>query len=125
MYHVYTAFTQANIKNSILCLKEADKESDYSENAILQGQKEFEIKDEVILMQFKLVENNQYKTINTLSFLNLPLKKSQDVNVSTLIDVVTKLKKNNLYQSYQNGKKKPQSDFIPFRKSILTRLLQN
>jgi len=42
----------------------------------LQGQKEFEIKEEVILMQFKLVENNKYKTINTFSFLNLPLKKS-------------------------------------------------
>ena len=76
IYHVYTAFTQANIKNSILCLKELDKESDYSESAILLGQKEFEIKDEIILMQFKLVENNKYKTLNTLSFLNLPLKKS-------------------------------------------------
>ena len=40
------------------------------------GQKEFEIKDEIILMQFKLVENNKYKTLNTFSFLNLPLKKS-------------------------------------------------
>jgi len=56
-------------------MKEADKESDYSETSILQGQKEFEIKDDVILIQFKLVENNKYKTINTFSFLNLPLKK--------------------------------------------------
>ena len=76
-------------------------------------------------MQFKLVENNKYKTINTFSFLNLPLKKSQDINVNTLIEVVTKLKKSNFKQSYQNGKKKILNDFIPFRKSILTRLLQN
>lgn len=39
-------------------MKEADKESDYSETSILQGQKEFEIKDDIILIQFKLVENN-------------------------------------------------------------------
>ena len=56
-FHVYTAFTQANIKNSILCLREANKMQEYNESAILKGQKEYDLKDDVVLIQFKLVEN--------------------------------------------------------------------
>ena len=69
---------------------------EYNESAILKGQKEYDLKDDVVLIQFKLVENQQYKTLNTFSFINLPLKKIQDNNVKTTFDVIYKLKQNYL-----------------------------
>ena len=48
------------------------------------------IKDDVILIQFKLVKKDTCKLLNTLSFVNLPLSKSTDINMSTLIEIINK-----------------------------------
>lgn len=83
--------------------------------------KETELKEDVLLIQFKLVEKSSYKTINTFSFINIPLSKTHDNNVTTLIEIMKKFKR----QSFLKGaaKRKAQSEFIPYNKSILTRVI--
>lgn len=54
--------------------------------------------------------------MNTISFLNVPLSKITDPNISVLLDVVTKLKSS----TSANLNKK---DFLPYNKSILTRII--
>ena len=72
-------------------------------------------------IQFKLVEKNSFKTLNTFSFINVPLAKVQDNNLTTLLEILNKFKK----QANPKGgsKKKNQNDFIPYNKSILTRVI--
>lgn len=77
--------------------------------------KETELKEDVLLVQFKLVEKDSYKTLNTFNFVNMPLSKVNDNNVATLIEIMTKMKR-------MAGRNKKQ-EFIPFRKSIMTRVL--
>ncbi len=81
--------------------------------------RETELKEDLIVMQFKLVDKNSFKTQNTFSFVNLPLSKQGDNNVNTLLEILKKLKKN------QKSKKKANlnPDFLPFNKSILTRVM--
>ena len=59
----------------------------------MSNYKETELKEDILLVQFKLVEKDSYKTINTFSFINIPLAKLQDNNVTTLVEVLNKFKK--------------------------------
>lgn len=70
------------------------------------------------MVQFKLVDKSSYRTINTLNFINIPLSKMQDNNVSTLLEIMNKLKRPT---KTQRAPKK--ENFIPYRKSIMTRVL--
>ena len=48
------------------------------------------IKDDVIMMQFKLVRKDTMKILNTHTFINLPTSKMQDCNISTLMEIIQK-----------------------------------
>ena len=41
-------------------------------------------------MQFKLVRKDTLKIVNTQSFVNVPLSKSNDINLSTLLEIIQK-----------------------------------
>ena len=82
IYQVYTAFTQANLKNSILHQKNLRKLAEQQEDgADPASYKETELKEDILLIQFKLVDKSTYRTINTFNFVNLPLNKLHDNNV--------------------------------------------
>ena len=55
--------------------------------------KETELKEDVLAIQFKLVEKSTYKTVNTFTFLNVPLQKMVDNNISTLLEILGKFKR--------------------------------
>lgn len=38
--------------------------------------KETELKEDLLVIQFKIVNKNSYKTVNTFSFINTPLAKA-------------------------------------------------
>jgi hypothetical protein len=80
---------------------------------------ESELKEDLLLIQFKLIDKRNFKTVNTFSFINVPLAKITDCNVNTLLEIMKKSKK----MQRQGGKKKMKPDFLPFNKSILTRVL--
>ena len=64
------------------------------------------------MIQLKITPRDQpHKKGNTLTFVNLPLAYSMDTNVVTLLDVLAKVKKDSAKQ------------YIPYNKSILTRIL--
>lgn len=72
------------------------------------------------MIQFKLVNKTTYKTLNTFTFINTPLVKINDNNVSTLLEILKKFKK----QTLPAGKKtKLKNEFLPYNKSILTRVI--
>ena len=48
------------------------------------------IKDDVVIMQFKLVRKDAMKVVNTHTFINLPISKMHDINISTLLEIVHK-----------------------------------
>ena len=81
--------------------------------------KETELKEDILVIQFKLVNKQTYKTLNTFSFINAPLSKTTDNNIGTLIEILNKFKR----QSGAAAKKKASNDFIPYNKSILTRVI--
>ena len=82
--------------------------------------KETELKEDLLVIQFKLVNKNTYKTLNTFTFINTPLVKINDNNVSTLLEILKKFKK----QTVPSGKKqKAKNEFLPYNKSILTRVI--
>ena len=87
IYQVYTAFTQANLKNAILQAKQAKRLEDEV------SYQESELKEDLIVIQFKLVDKISYKTENTFSFINLPMAKIQDNNIGTLLEILKKFKK--------------------------------
>lgn len=72
----------------------------------------------MLLVQFKLVDKASYRTLNTLNFINIPLAKMQDNNVSTLLEIMNKLKKPS-----RAARPSRKENFIPYRKSIMTRVL--
>lgn len=41
-------------------------------------------------MQFKLVRKDAMKVVNTHTFINLPISKIHDINISTLLEIVHK-----------------------------------
>jgi hypothetical protein len=55
--------------------------------------------------------------LNTFTFINLPLAKLADNNVNTLLEILSKFK-NKL-----KIKKTPKNEFLPYNKSILTRVI--
>lgn len=117
IYQVYTAFTQANLKNSILQQKQARMAETFEEEQ--EAVRESELKEDVILIQFKLVDKRSFKCLNTFSFVNLPFSKVLDVNVSTLLEILNKFKKH----PEKQGKARKQGEFIPYNKSIMTRVV--
>lgn len=56
-----------------------------NENADLKN-----IKDDVVIMQFKLVKKENMKIINTQTFVNVPTSKISDINISTLMEIIQK-----------------------------------
>ena len=75
------------------------------------------IKDDIIIIQFKLVRKDTLKTFNTQTFINVPTSKIADINLSTLVEIVQK-------QTTNKSKHRSKKDqFLPFNKSILTRIL--
>jgi len=58
-----------------------------------QPYKETELKEDLLVIQFKLVCKNSFRTLNTFTFINLPLQKLADNNVSTLLEIMKKFKK--------------------------------
>lgn len=46
------------------------------------------IKDDVVIMQFKLVRKDTLKILNTQTFVNIPISKMNDINVSTLMEII-------------------------------------
>ena len=87
----------------------------------MSNYKETELKEDILLIQFKLVEKHTYKTINSFSFINIPLAKLQDNNVTTLVEVLNKFKKQSLLKG--QAKRQSKNDFVPYNKSILTRVI--
>ena len=41
----------------------------------ISNYKETELKEDILAIQFKLVEKDTYKTLNSFSFINVPLAK--------------------------------------------------
>ena len=76
------------------------------------------IKNDIIMIQFKLVRKDTLKTFNTHTFINVPSSKQADINLSTLNEIVSK---QSAVKTVRQKSKKDQ--FLPFNKSILTRIL--
>jgi len=76
------------------------------------------IKDDIVMIQFKLVRKDTLKTQNTFSFVNMPASKSADINIVTLSEIVQKQNVNSLKNRRAN-----REQFLPYNKSILTRIL--
>lgn len=122
MAQIYKLFTEANIKNKILernlaglneeevLASNEDQSKPQTEEDALDLQN---IKEDLIVMQFKIVRRDTLKTQNTITFINLPASKMDDVNITTLTEILSKQKNPNA-----NSKK-----FLPYNKSILTRIV--
>ena len=79
---VYKYITVANLKNTYL-VKQTHPE--FSDDAVaLQN-----IKEDVVMIQFKLVHRETLSTANTFSFVNVPA--TGDVNTQTLAEILSKL----------------------------------
>ena len=70
------------------------------------------------MIQFKLINKETNKKVNTVSFVNVPLAKMTDSNISIIQDVMIKI---NGVAPSTVGKKKEM--YIPYNKSILTRII--
>jgi hypothetical protein len=85
------------------------------------------IKDDIILMQFKLVHKETLKTHNTMSFVNLPATKLADANVATLLEILSKQNKASSAKQVVGAPYLPKANkeatFMPYNKSILTRVI--
>jgi hypothetical protein len=68
------------MKQTMANPKDADNEAIELEN----------IKDDVCLIQFKLVHKYSLKQVNTFSFINMPSNKAADVNLEVLQEIVYK-----------------------------------
>jgi len=94
----------------------ADEKMTAEQQAIVDS----ELKEDLLLIQFKLINKKNFKTVNTFSFINVPLNKVTDNNVSTLLEIMKKTKKQ---QRNPKRKTNAKSDFMPYNKSILTRVI--
>lgn len=121
----YQVYTEANLKNKLLVQSQAQQQAEQAASGLGSEQRAFDlenidlnnIKDDVIVMQFKLVRKDSLRIVNTQTFVNVPVSKLADTNLSTLIEIVSK---QNQKQERKPGKKET---FLPFNKSILTRIL--
>ena len=48
------------------------------------------IKDDIVIMQFKLVRKDTMKILNTQTFINVPISKMSDINIGTLMEIIQK-----------------------------------
>ena len=71
------------------------------------------IKEDLIVMQFKIVRRDTLKIKNTITFINLPASKMNDVNITTLTEILGK----------QKNPHASANKFLPYNKSILTRIV--
>lgn len=102
---VYRYFTEACIKNISL-----QRQTNWdSTDELLQNQN---IKDDVALIQFKLVNRNTSEVTNTISFINVPESKQSDANLVNLLEIIQKQSMSGNHKTY-----------LPFNKSILTRVI--
>jgi len=81
------------------------------------------IKDDTVIMQFKLVRKDTMKIMNTQTFINLPISKTSDINISTLMEIIQKQNSSVSAQQQKRSGAKKDSQFLPYNKSILTRIL--
>ena len=89
LYEIFKIYTEANAKNKIL-LKSNENvrpEGPLPDDETLDL---MNIKEDIILMQFKLVRKDTLKTWNTHSFINVPVSKMNDVNLLTLTEILNK-----------------------------------
>lgn len=96
LFEVYKVFTEANLKNKVLVKNQVLQTQDPAEIANLSEEfiEESNIKDDIALIQYKLVRTSTLKTVNTFSFVNLPSSKMQDVNARILSEIVSKYNEN-------------------------------
>ena len=78
------------VKNQVLQTQDPAEIANLSEEFI----EESNIKDDIALIQYKLVRTSTLKTVNTFSFVNLPASKMQDVNARILSEIVSKYNEN-------------------------------
>ena len=85
-----------NLKNKVLVKNQVLQTQDPAEIANLSEEfiEESNIKDDIALIQYKLVRTSTLKTVNTFSFVNLPASKMQDVNARILSEIVSKYNEN-------------------------------
>lgn len=50
------------------------------------------VKDDLVLIQFKMVASQSFKLLNCCSFVNMPASKSIDVNFRMMTEIIQKLK---------------------------------
>jgi hypothetical protein len=60
-----------------------------------------DFKDDLVLIQFKLINKESQKRVNSLTFLNVPLSKYTDQNITVLQEVLIKLKNPMVLQPMQ------------------------
>lgn len=108
MIELYKYLCEANMKNTVLVKSQQEEEP--VDRIEMQN-----VKNEVVLVQFKLVDKNTLKPLNTFTFLNLPATKQSDANVSCLEEILQK--------QNEQVRKRATRDYLPYNKSILTRIL--
>ena len=84
--------SDSNVKNIALNIKSElqqqnkDLEFDGQQGVFLEAKEEDafylkNVKDDIVLIQFKLIRKESMKTVNTISFLNVPMAKINDTNL--------------------------------------------
>lgn len=113
--------TEANLKNQVL---QGQENSNVNPTNELNSEN---IKNEIIMIQFKLVRTVDMRTHNTFTFVNLPGTKQQDINYRTLSEIIFKLNDHPFITSHQKSmslsKETSTQQYLPYNKSILTRVL--
>ena len=105
------------MKNTILMKQTMSNPKDADNEAI-----ELEnIKDDVCLIQFKLVHKFTLKQVNTFSFINMPSNKASDINLEILQEILSKQSQKRTYAKRVSSA--IHRDYLPYNKSILTRIL--
>ena len=91
----YKVYQEANHRNKLLVESQRVQQID----AMLKGEpvdKNIDvdnvdlknIKDDIVIMQFKLVRKDTMKIVNTQTFVNCPTSKLNDTNISTLVEII-------------------------------------
>ena len=95
----YQVYQEANHRNKVLVESQRQQAienmmkgepvdaSKLSENENLDLKN---IKDDIVIMQFKLVRKDTMKILNTQTFINVPISKMSDINIGTLMEIIQK-----------------------------------
>ena len=98
-FEFYRVYQEANYRNKLLVesqrqqLLEQMMNGEQVDPSKLNDQENLDlknIKDDIVIMQFKLVKKDSMKIINTQTFINLPISKISDINISTLTEIIQK-----------------------------------